>query len=376
MPKATFFPIGNADTVLLDLIHGKKVLFDYANTRDPDNKYDPRCDLEKELRDDLENADRDHYDVVAFTHLDKDHYQRASEFFWLEHAKKYQGGRRIKISTLWVPAALITEDGVEDDEGRIIQAEARYRFKNGAGIRVFSRPDRLRKWCERNGINIEDRLGLLTDAGKVAPEFSLEADGVEFFVHSPFAKRLDDKVLVDRNECSLVMQATFIVDGVETKMILASDTVHDVLADIVNITKAKGNEERLEWDIYKLPHHCSYLSLGPEKGNDQTSPIAEAAWLYEEQQQENAIIVSTSEPIPAKGSVEDKDDYPPHRQAANYYKSVVDDPDNQFLVTMQHPSKASPRPLVIEIGVGKATVVKRAISAAVAVTSRSAPRAG
>ncbi len=376
MPKVTFFPLGNADSILIDLINGKKVLFDYANTRDPDNKFDLRCDLEKELRDDLEATDCDCYDVVAFTHLDRDHYQRASQFFYLEHAKKYQGEARVKIGTLWVPAAMITEDGVEDDEGRIIQAEARYRFKNGARIRVFSRPERLRRWCEKNGIRLEDRLSLVTDAGQLAPEFSLGADGVEFFVHSPFAKHLDGKALVDRNEGSLVMQATFVVEGIGTKLILAADTVHDVLTDIVKITKAKGNQKRLEWDVAKLPHHCSYLSLGPEKGQEQTEPVPDAAWLYEEQQQESAIIVSTSESIPQKGSDEDLHDDPPHRQAANYYKSVVDEPDAQFLVTMQHPTKSSPRPLVIEIGPNKATVVKRAIPAAVAVTSRPAPRAG
>ena len=57
--------------------------------RDPDNEDDLRCDLEQELRDDLKDSDRDYYDVVAFTHLDEDHYKRAAEFFWLKHAKKY-----------------------------------------------------------------------------------------------------------------------------------------------------------------------------------------------------------------------------------------------------------------------------------------------
>ncbi len=73
--------------------------------RNSENQYDlRRCDLPKELRDELDDADRDHFDVVAFTHLDEDHYKGASDFFWLEYAKKYQGDGRIKIDTLWVPA--------------------------------------------------------------------------------------------------------------------------------------------------------------------------------------------------------------------------------------------------------------------------------
>ncbi|MGZ2452737.1 hypothetical protein ACVIRO_005554 [Rhizobium ruizarguesonis] len=41
--------------------------------------------------------------IVAFTHLDKDHIYRASEFFWFDHAAAYQGGDRIKIELGFSP---------------------------------------------------------------------------------------------------------------------------------------------------------------------------------------------------------------------------------------------------------------------------------
>ena len=104
MHKVTFFNLGCADCCRIVLENGKRILFDYANMRNSENQYDLRCDLPKELRDELDDADRDHFDVVAFTHLDEDHYKGASDFFWLEYAKKYQGDGRIKIDTLWVPA--------------------------------------------------------------------------------------------------------------------------------------------------------------------------------------------------------------------------------------------------------------------------------
>ena len=197
MHKLTFFPLGNADCTLIDLECGKKILFDYANMRDPDDENDLRCDLEQELRDDLDDSDRDYYDVVAFTHLDEDHYKRSTEFFWLQHAKKYQGDDRIKINTMWVPAAAITETGLDKQEAKIIQAEARYRFKQGKDIRVFSRPDKLKAWCEKNGVDFERRKHLITDAGQLAPEFTLDDDQAEFFVHSPFSKRLDEENVED-----------------------------------------------------------------------------------------------------------------------------------------------------------------------------------
>lgn len=376
MHKVTFFPLGNADCCRIDLECGKKILFDYADTRDPEDEDDRRCDLPKELRDELEDADRDYYDVVALSHLDKDHIKGSADFFFLEHAKKYQDGNRIKMRTMWVPAAMITEEGPDDEEARILQAEARYRFKAGKGIRVFSRPERLRKWCEKNGIKLEDRLNIITDAGQLTPEFSKDKDGVEFFVHSPFAKRLNASTVEDRNEDALLMHVTFVVDKVETRFLLTSDATHEVLTDIVNITRARKRDDRLKWDIAKIPHHCSYLSIGPEKGEDKTKPVKEVAWLYEEQGEANGIIVSSSQPMPKKGSKEDEDQNPPHRQAGNYYRSVLDDPDDQFRVTMEYPKVTKPEPLVIVIDASKATVEKRSARAPIVITSKPAPRAG
>ncbi|OGQ94913.1 MAG: hypothetical protein A2284_18905 [Deltaproteobacteria bacterium RIFOXYA12_FULL_61_11] len=376
MHKMTFFPLGNADCCRIDLECGRTILVDFAATRDPDDDDDLRCDLPELLRADLKERKRDYYDVVAFTHLDKDHFCGSTEFFHLRHAQKYQGDDRIKMNVMWVPAALITEKAPDEDEARILQREARHRFKEGKGIRVFSRPERLRKWCEENGLKLEDRLALITDAGKIAPEFSLAVEKVEFFVHSPFAVRQDENTLEDRNGDSLVFQVTFEIEGVHTRALLFADSTHEVLADIVDITKAKKNDKRLEWDIVKLPHHCSYKSIGPEKGKDKTEAVDQVAWLFEEQGASGAICVSTSKPIPAAGSDEDEDPQPPHRQAANYHKGVTGDLNGQFLVTMEHPNTTAPEPLVIEIGKDKATPKKTTRTAAIIATSRSAPRAG
>lgn len=373
MPRLTFYPLNNADCCLINLDNGQKLLFDYANCRCEDDQDDKRCDLPTQLKNDL--GKRDYYDRVAFTHLDDDHIHRSSEFFWFEHDKKYQGTGRIKINEMWVPAAVITEDGC-DDEAKIVQAEARYRLKQKKGIRVFSRPDRLKAWLEKNGMTLDQVQHLITDAGQVIPDFAKENEGVEFFVHSPFAKRMNENEVEDRNEDSLVVQATFLADGQQTKFILAADTTHECWSDIVNITKSHGNEVRLEWDLFKLPHHSSYLSLGPERGVDETKPNDEVKWLFEEQGQSGAIIVSTSKPIPEKGTEDDKCDLPPHRQAANYYRKRRDALDGEFIVTMEHPKVSDPQPFTIRIDGNKATLEKAYASGAAAVISRDAPRAG
>jgi len=377
MHKLTFYPLGNADSCRIDLENGKKLLIDFADKKDPEDQEDLRCDLPALLREDLEEAGRDYYDVVAITHLDDDHFRGASEFFWFDHAKKYQGEDRIKIDTLWVPADVITEKGVEDTEAKIIQKEARHRFKNGSGIRVFSRPEGLRAWCDDNGISFDERKELITDAGKTVPEFSLHNDGVEFFVHSPFAKRLNEDEVEDRNTGSIVLQGTFRVASSDTRVLLFADTPHENLSEIVLITRdVKKHPDRLKWDVAKLPHHCSYRSLGQDKGEDKTEPTDEISWLWSKQGEDKGVIVSTSKPIPVKGTDEDKDKNPPHRQAANYYQEVTGDLDGDFVVTMEWPKQNDPKPLVIEIGSLKAKLKRGAVTASVIATTQRSPRAG
>jgi hypothetical protein len=356
----------------MDLINGKKLLFDYADTRCKDDKDDKRADLPGELRKDLTAANRKYYDVVAFSHLDKDHICGSSEFFHLEHDKKYQSDDRIEMREMWVPAAVIIEDKETlGEEHAVIQKEARYRLRNKTGIRVFSRPGLLKDWLGSQGMTVDEVCHLVTDAGQIVPGFTREDDGVEFFAHSPFAKRLNECEVVDRNSDSLVLQATFDDYGTETKFILGADSPHEALSEIVDITRQHKREERLEWDVFKLPHHCSYLSLGPEKGKDKTEPVPNVKWLFEDQGRDGGIIVSTSDPIPTGDT-----DQPPHRQAANYHKDNVASKAGEFRVTMEFPSTSKPEPMVIEIDGLGAKVVKRNTGGAAAATGTSAPRAG
>lgn len=278
MHTVTFYPLGNADTSKIDLANGRALLFDYANTRDPDDENDLRIDLPTQLRDELSKAQRKSFDVVAFTHLDDDHVTGAPDFFFLEHASKYQGDGRIGIEDLWVPAAAIIETGLSGDK-RVIQREARYRLLEGRGVRVFSRPALLEKWLRSHGLTVAGRKDLITDAGEIIPGFTRADDGLEFFVHSPFAMRSDDGEMVDRNRDALVVQATFVSSRVETKLLLASDVDHEVIADIVKVTRRNGNAQRLEWHLVKLPHHLLVLVAWTregkaEDGADQPSQVA------------------------------------------------------------------------------------------------------
>ena len=369
MHKITFYPLGNADTCRIDLANGRTLLFDYANVRDPKDATDKRIDLPADLRAHLAATKRDDYDVVVFTHLDNDHVCGAGDFFHFDHAAKYQGGGRVKIKELWVPATAIYDgDCVED--ARVIRQEARHRLREGYGIRVFSRPDRLKDWLEEQGLTLESRRSFIVDAGNVIPGFTVARDQVEFFLHSPHAYRTDAGELIDRNGSSIVVQATFQAGGRESKLILAADVTHETLADIVDMTKRHANEERLEWDVFKLPHHGSYTAIGPEKGDDVTKPTPQVAWLYD-QARHGAQLVCSSWRRDAADTVQ-----PPHKQAVKFYEGVARKKLGELTITMEYPSSTAPKPFVVIIDEDGVTPRKIVPAVATTLAATSAPRAG
>ena len=367
MHKVTFYPVGNGDTRLINLENGKRLLFDYSNSSGTDNL---NIELDEALLEEFDKNEEKSFDVVGFTHGDRDHVSGARDFFYFEHAKMYQSEERVKIKELWVPVAMVVEtDEVMSEDLRVIRQEARHRLQKGEGIKIFSRHDRLEKWLLENDLTLDERKHLFISAGEVVPGFTKQSDGIEIFVHSPFYD-LEGGEITDRNELSLIFHVTFQISDVETKYFLVGDTTYDVLVDIVNKTIENKNETRLKWDIFDIPHHCSYLALGPEKGTDMTDPDEKVRLLLN-QGEKGGILVSSSNII-----LEKDNDQPPHMQAAKYYRKCADEISGKFKVTMEHPSKERPDRLVIEIDVFGATLKTGTFLTGGAILTQSAPRAG
>ncbi|HMV19753.1 MAG TPA: hypothetical protein PKL28_00480 [Rhodocyclaceae bacterium] len=379
--QVIFYPVGNGDTTQIVLAKGRRVLFDFCHRDKAEDADTPEIDLKARLKEDLKAANRDYFDVVAFTHADLDHIQGSTDFFELQHAKKYHGDGRIKIRELWVPAAMLLEEADNDhqtEEYVLLRQEARHRLLEGKDILVFSKPQALADWLEpllkARGESASARDHLFIDAGTIVPGFTLTKDGVEFFCHSPFIKHCDDGDII-RNSAALVFNVRFNADGSTYDYLEVGDAEYGDLEDIVSTTRYHKNEDRLAWDLFNIPHHCSYRALNEDKGKDETvpTPLVKELLLMGKS---DAYIVSCSKPIP---DVNDSYEQiqPPHIQARKAYERYLKEiGGRKFLVTMEEPNANKPEPIIFEIGSGGVTWKRSAIIGAPAILASRPPRAG
>lgn len=358
--KITFYPIGNAETCLLELKSGKKLLFDFADMNDGSTT-DKRYDIKKDLSNIKE------FEVVMFSHAHEDHTKGSSEFFFLDHAKKYQSDDRAKIDELWVSAAFLLDTDLENmSDAKIIRNEARYRLKNGYGIKVFADPNCLSDWLEAQEIDYNDIKHLIVHAGQLITIPGTE-DEVQFFVHAPFSD--DSEEVQDKNDPSIVLQIRLFNNDTETNMLMTGDTKYEVLDKIVDLSKGNNNEEYLSWDIYDVPHHCSHTGLN-EKGEKDTriiTPTENIQWLLQKSEK-NAIMVASCKKITEETS-------PPHMIAKRAYEKYTPS-DVELLVTMEHTSFKSDVPTPIKIQVDKLGITVENENTQTNYFKKSAPRAG
>ncbi len=197
---------------------------------------------------------------------------------------------------------------------------------------------------------------------------------MEFFVHSPFVKHTDEGDDL-RNSCALIFNVRFGVAGVRTDYLAVGDSDWMVLEDIVKTTEYHGNMDRLAWDLFNIPHHCSYKALGPDKGKEETVPV-EAIKKLLRQGREDAYLVSSSEPIYSSDEAYEQVQ-PPHIQARKGYERYLREVGGRkFLVTMEEPNAAHPKPLVFEISAGGCSWQRATATGLSTITQISPPRAG
>ncbi len=357
--RITIYPLGNAETILLELSNNKRILIDYAAMRteeEGDKRYDITTTLVKFSS----------FDVVMFSHAHEDHVKGAKDFFEFDHAEKYQGNGRVKIKELWVSSAFVLDSSVSED-ARVIRQEARHRIKKGYGIKVFAEPDKLDQWLIDNDLSTDDSENSIIHAGTLLKNKDhCLGDELDVFVHAPFSEDANESE--DRNDPSIVLQLRLANFSRTTTIFVTGDAPHEILDKIVERSEKAGNDSYLYWDLYDIPHHCSHTGLSDERGEKVTDTSENIKRLLSNYSRKNAVMIASCR---AFCDVGDDDPLPPHFQAKDAY--IKYSGEKEFIATMEYPNKVNPQPLVYEIDMFGIT--KKVVTASPIITS-PAPRAG
>ncbi|MDO9528119.1 MAG: hypothetical protein Q7J27_03060 [Syntrophales bacterium] len=338
----TFYPVGNGDTSLIRNDDGKHLLIDYNNISEAESDNDDRIFLEDEINEKLKGVN---LDVLMITHAHDDHYRGFSDFFWLNCTEKYQSNERKKVVELWVPDAIIWDTGLKGEE-ELLRREARFRLLDEKkGIIVFGESDSLKEFINDSGkATYNEVKHLIKKPGETISKFS----GFDIFIHSPHSWVTENEE--NKNNKCIVIQIDFRIDsGSVTKVIFGSDAESNAWDSIYTSTKNNNNLDKIEFDVFKLSHHCSYTALNmDEKGDQITEPTKNIKKIFEEHGNDKCKLIASCNPIPSKEDREDSG--PPHYQAAEYYRKIRDEKGGNFEVTMQQPrGTRNINPVIIEI---------------------------
>jgi hypothetical protein len=348
MNKIKFYPVDNGDTVLIK-VEQTTVQID-ANIRDNDDYYDVMSDLLNELSTDSDG--KYHLDLFMLTHPDEDHCRGINDNYYLGDPAKYSNEDKdndlVIIDELMVTPMLFSE--ATSTPTKALKKEANRRKKlwdensslrNKEGNRlVIIGYDGDKKYANVPSYIPGETINRIN--GKVMTL-------LEFFVHSPFKDNLvEGKAEKDKNETSLVMQARFKNRSTDTEpkalYLFGGDADHYVWEEIQNQCSNHNNNDKLDFDIFLAPHHCSwsYFNDVPYDEEENGTPVESSKELIINHKTDGALIIASSKLI------KDDDDNPPHYAAKKVYKKLIGSAD-KFISLAEEPNSKNPKPVEFEI---------------------------
>ena len=312
----TFFPVGNGDMTLFSTEDKINFMIDCNIRKESEDDESEWYDCNKYLHDNLELDGKQVYlDAFFLTHSDHDHCRGIDEYFNL-CAPDDCDVNKIRINELCVPARLLVDDELANDDAKALRTEAERRL-DLYGQDDFN-VDGNRLKIIGYSKDLTDYSDITTVAGETICELNGKSDlGCEIFVLRPVKKDTDEKD-AGVNECTASFYISFAMgDNVYSVMIMG-DIECENWKEVISL-----NEEK-EYDILLAPHHCSWHAISTE--DKSTGSIDATIEEYLERSKEKAYIVASSKKIKRDT------DNPPSYRAMNAYKKHVKY-DSRFIST-------------------------------------------
>lgn len=348
-----FYPVDNGDTTLITLTDNTTILID-IKIRDGEessagNKIYP---VKKDLLASIQRRNKNAFvDLFIVTHPDEDHCLGYEKNFYRGDPDKYSESNRnndeIIIDELWVTSMVF--NGASNDDAKALKREAERRRK----LWDDNKPekDRPGNRIRMIGYDGDDKFENVPNSvpgdtlnninGKTISNF-------EFFIHAPFKKHLIEATAEkDKNFSSIAMQARFKINASDSNWsffyLFGGDADHNIWAEILKKSEEHGNKEKLKWDIFMAPHHCSwtYFNNVPYGEMEENKTPKDSSLKILDYKKSGAIIISSSK------AIINNNDNPPHYQAKQWYLKKV--AASEFLNTAIEPSEKKPEPIVFEV---------------------------
>ncbi len=388
MPDKTLtcYGVDNGFSAQLTLDEDTHILFDLKQKSDDADESDKTADVQEALLLSLpKDADgRRHLSTFCLSHADLDHCQGFGRVFLLPGQNESdEDDDLIQIDELWVTAQIFRED--VEGPADMLKKEAKRR------LGLWSRAATSGQGEERGNMLVvfgrfEDEPGLahLPDERRIGAGETLDRvcgdvrGDLEVFAHWPFKAAVDDEEL-PRNEKSMVIQVRVVEGQTAADLLIGGDAGCAVWKSVYKTTLQQGNLDRLDWDVFFVPHHGTYKFFtekeheeGRKEAAENPAPTSMAILQHGRQ---GGWLVCSSRPI-REGNYEDKD--PPHIEGVKHYRERAEEigGEDHFISLMQYPSENEPEPLVFRFtsrGLQKSAIGAPAIAVggkAVSHTSR------
>lgn len=371
-----YYPVGNADCTLIKLGNGMTILVDcqiLSDLTDGNGKqvmFDVKADVLKELKKD--GLGRPYVDLFISTHPHDDHCKGFAGNFYCGDVADYDKNKNkneIIVKELWITPRGLNNNLSAPAEDIRKEAKRRRELYDDDVDFQGSEGNYLRIVGYDKDKEFDNRYCYVP--GKLVTTVHEESlSWLDIFIHAPFKEDVEtSKKYDDKNATSVVVQFGFKISGYteyKSRVLMGGDAEHEIWQHILD---NNADEEKLKWNIFLAPHHCSWSFFNESDNKEEIKPSAEA--ILNKQIGNSAHIVASSDEI------KDDGENPPCYEAKQQYIKKLKAGSSHFLNTASHSKVGSiPQPIVFKINENGKTLVENATVAGTQSISNPAPRAG
>ena len=331
---------------------------------------DVKADLLKELKKD--GLGRPFVDLFISTHPHDDHCKGFAENFYHGEVDDYDKDKNkdeIIIEELWITPRGLNNNLSSPAEDIRKEAKRRRKLYDDDKNFIGSKGNYLRiigydkdKEFDRRYCYVPGKL--------VTTVHGSSLSWLDIFIHAPFKEDVEtSKKYDDKNATSVVVQFGFKIDsytGYKSRVLMGGDAEHEIWQHILD---NNADDEKLKWNIFLAPHHCSWSFFNEPDNKKEIKPSAEA--ILDKQIGNSAHIIASS------NEIKNDDNNPPCYEAKQQYIKKLKSGSSHFLNTATHSKVGNiPQPIVFKINENGKTLKENTTVAGATSISNPAPRAG